>query len=114
MEENRYLEIHAQAELDKIQVHATEEERKNLINKVSMLNGKYVGTCVYGLMTDSCFSSRAHNLIHQCAADYYSDLTGREPREIKPGARYFTALEVLVSKNRKLVIDMIQKTINLR
>lgn len=51
-------------EADALRKHATKEEISNL--NLSDLQPKSASNCIYGLMTGSCWSERAHTLIDIC------------------------------------------------
>jgi len=57
-------------EAEALRQHATKEEMERL--DIEMLNPNSTTTCVYGLITGSCLSERAAELITMGAPVYYS------------------------------------------
>lgn len=57
-------------EAEALRVHATQEERGRL--DMENLNPNQVTKCVYGLLTGSCMSERAIELINKCAPVWYT------------------------------------------
>jgi hypothetical protein len=62
------IETLAKQELDNIFLHATKAEIIKLQDAVKedMINGDSTTDCIYGTMTDSCYSDRAAELIQKC------------------------------------------------
>lgn len=58
-------------EAEALRVHATQEERERL--DIEMLDPSSSTECIYGLMTDSCFSKRAALLINQCCKRFFTN-----------------------------------------
>ena len=55
-------------ELTLLKQHATTEEI-SLLNEIEINPARH-DTCIYGAMTGSCFSDRAHELLSKCATPY--------------------------------------------
>lgn len=55
-------------EVEKLRIHATEEERNRL--DFDSLDSNHTGLCIYGQMTGNCYSKRSHDLLKLCATPY--------------------------------------------
>lgn len=92
-----------------IRKHATTEELDKI--SVESLDGHYEHTCVYGLMTGSCFGLRATELLNKCAKPYLIDLGGRKRSQsilfTRGHSRDFSPIEAYIfrktSKKKPLV-----------
>lgn len=62
------------SEADKLKKNATKRELSKLnIDDLRSTNALF---CIYGQMTGSCYTTRAHNLISKCATRVYKQKTG--------------------------------------
>jgi hypothetical protein len=73
-------------EAEALRVHATKDERERL--NMQDFNGNLQDGCIYGLMTGSCASERAHELIRACCSKYiindgYSPSIMRDRKDIE-------------------------------
>lgn len=110
----------SRVELENIKKFATTEEISLLINGVNnhYIKGDNERYCVYGLMTGSCFTVRAEELIKKCATNIKSVerldsnlyITHKERRNSKV---YFSLLEVLLFNNQVKAVDLIREVFNL-
>lgn len=60
------------AEAKALREHATKKELDKL--DVDEFDPRHHSNCIYGLMTGSCFSSRASTLIFACCQRYFADV----------------------------------------
>lgn len=60
-------------EAEALRVQATKEELGRL--SIEFLKPNHVNACVYGLLTGSCMSERAIELIRKCAPVYHTTLS---------------------------------------
>jgi hypothetical protein len=108
----------AKQELLNIRTYSTLEEWNKLILNLNDLNGRSSETCIYGIIAGNCHNDRAIELIKSCATDVYFSsfficvtthptIFQYDTEPIKH--RNFTALEWLLARERKLVIDMISE-----
>ena len=76
----KYL-IAVKHEIEMLKTHATKKERNKLILKD--FNPLNPTTCIYGQMTDNCFSKRATELISLCTNYGFKTLTLSNVNDIK-------------------------------
>ncbi len=85
----------------KLREHATKEEKDRL--QLENLKGDNAYTCLYGLMTRSCYSDRANELKILCAIRYsnsaYDILRKREGD--------FSAIEVYINMEGAKIADLV-------
>lgn len=102
------LKILVKEEADKLLIHATSEERNNL--DFETLNPDHGFFCIYGQMTNSCYSLRARELLEKCTNPYTSmiDKWGYpEKKSFLHGSRDFSPIEFYIvqegSRNYNLI-----------
>lgn len=106
-------------ELRNIKKYATNEEVGKLLVHIDELDGNQSAKCVYGLMTGSCFSDRAEELIDKCASLNKADLLGTDmlSKEINlirtatrvDNKRYYSCLEKALYINRERIVKAIKR-----
>lgn len=95
---NKNLKHLAFCEMQALKIHAKNDELCQL--DLKYLDGGDPLLCIYGQMTGSCYSDRAHQLIKLCGQSY-SGAVGCKTKPISgledPVIRDFTALEFYVA-----------------
>lgn len=113
-------------EVKKLKQNATQEEISRL--NFRRLNPENVFSCIYGQLTEKCYSPRAHELINKCAERMYkqktdcseftsSTLNGKPnlPNEDEERNGRFSPIECFISfqdnqknGNNQVIIDYLQ------
>lgn len=116
----------AKRELTNIKKNATVDEIQRLIEHINILDGLYNDKCIYGLMTGNCHTSRASELITECASIYKIkgvDRDGNDEgrfllptsrqfvkhRDRKNSATYFSKLELLTMLDKEAVQKLVKQ-----
>jgi hypothetical protein len=105
-------------ELKNIRTHSTQEEWSNLVRMIYDLDGTSPKHCVYGLLTGSCHSTRAIELIEKCVVrnlffdsfDICSETASSmvlNENTLPTSGRHYTPLEFFLYRNKWIVIEMI-------
>ena len=100
---SKKLKTLAKEEAQNLRIHATKDERMKL--DFSELDGGAPHLCVYGQMTNDCFSIRAAELLNKCTKPYSKFVscitkTDRLSFAFRGADRGFSPIEVIICQNR--------------
>jgi hypothetical protein len=80
-------------EAEALKIHATKEERGRL--DIKTFNPGNYDACIYGQLTESCFSRRAAYLIHNCCTRYFKSHKDRPDESMEECAASGRVLELV-------------------